>query len=58
MELKQSYADRKQKDNYDFDNKILNTVFEKLYTEGYKLVSTSSISGGSSREVIYLLVKE
>ena len=57
MELKQRYADRKQKDNYDFDNKILNTVFEKLYTEGYKLVSTSSISDGS-REVIYLLVKE
>jgi len=57
MELKQSYADRKQKDDYDFDNKILNTVFEKLYTEGYKLVSTSTHAEGGC-EVIYLLVKE
>jgi hypothetical protein len=64
MELKQRYTDKKQKEDYDGDNKVLNDIFGKLYAEGYKLVSTSSSDqpgGGfvyAGREVIFLLVKE
>jgi len=64
IELKQKYTDRKQTGEYGSDNIIINTVFEGLYAEGFKLVSTSSSDqpgGGfitAGREVIFLLVKE
>jgi len=67
IELKQRHMDRKQKDNFNSDNKIINSVFEALYADGFKLQSTSTAiqvggMGGSSsttgREIIYLLVKE
>lgn len=64
IELNQRYTDKKQEKDFDNDNKIINSVFEVMYGEGYKLVSTSArnhpgggfVSAGS--EVIYLLVKE
>jgi hypothetical protein len=62
IELKQQHINRKQKDNFNSDNKTINSVFEALYADGFTLQSTStSVSGGYSitgREIIYLLVKE
>ncbi len=64
MDLSQRLTDKKHDKEIDKDNKIINSVFEVLYGEGFELVSTSArnhpgggfISAGS--EVIYLLVKE
>jgi len=46
----------------DNDNQIINSTFQELYTEGFKLISTSSsshaINGIASSETMFLLLKE
>lgn len=64
IELRQMYSDTKLADVYDFDNKTINSLFEVLYSEGYKLVSSTSADvpqrnlDAPGREIIFLLVKE
>jgi hypothetical protein len=59
IELGQKHCDKRQRNEYQLDNVVLNEKFSNLYGNGFKIVSTASTQYmNAGREVLYLLVKE